>query len=460
MNGHQRKPHFRSDGVLHATIDKQRFHLRRSATGDHLLWINGRQPPLMLDDTAADFVTFLIEAAWCYQQGDGDETARVMDHVVTAMLRKYRRPLGIGKGRVTRERISADLDTLFGTLMSIAKGACPAELGIDPGIIDYADWSAPARMDLAVTYRCNLKCEKCYLAQGGPMYELATDQWLRIYESLWRLGVPQVVFTGGEPTLRADLVQLISQADEFVTGLVTNGTRLAELAEALRDASLDYVQVTIESDSPDVHDRMTGCSGSHGKTVAGIRSALDAGLEVVTNTTLTGLNASCFPAMVLWLYEGLGVTNVCCNTLICSGRGIEYRQEHGVSDEELLPILQDACCVAEDIGANLQWYSPTCYTRLNPLDLGFGAKSCSAAAHNMTIQPDGTVLPCQSWPSSVGSMLTDTWRSIWEHPVCRRLRERQLASAECSGCIFVHQCGGGCPLDEIARIRTQAEVEE
>lgn len=445
-----RKSHFCSDGVLHATINHHRFHLRTSPSGEHLLWIDGQQPPYILDRTAAEFVTHLIRGMWLYQQGDGDESEKVVKYVLDKMCRKYCRRISFGN-RVTRERIGADLDRIFGILMSIANGACPNELGIEGKSINYASWSASARMDLAITYRCNLQCGKCYLGnEVGP--ELTAEQWTEVFGVLWKLGIPQVVFTGGEPTMREDLVHLVRQAEEFVTGLVTNGTMLSGLAGDLVAASLDYVQVTVESSTPEIHDSMTGVSGSHGLTVDGIRKALSSGLDVVTNTTLVKQNVSEFVKTIRWLHDDLGVRNIACNTLICSGRGTEYRDQFGVKDEDLRSILEEACSVAAEIGANLQWYSPTCYYQLNPLELGLGVKQCSAAAHNMTVQPDGSVLPCQSWPTSVGNILTDDWASIWKHPVCGSLRNHAAAPPECKACGYKEHCGGGCPLDKSSRL--------
>jgi len=261
-----------------------------------------------------------------------------------------------------------------------------------------------------------------------------------------------ITVTGGEPTLRDDIVELVEEAEEFVTGLVTNGTRLAELAAPLRRASLDYAQITIESFDPKVHDHMTGMTGSHGLTLAGLRQMQEAGIQVVTNTTLTKINAPQFCDTITWLRNTLGVENIACNTLICSGRGTQFKASQGLSDEEIKTLLIEACRLAEKLGINLQWYSPGCYNAFNPIELGLGAKHCSAASHNMLIQPDGSVLPCQSWPDSVGNILTDPWRKIWQHPTCRKLRAHLFAPPECAKCGQFADCGGGCPLDKSPRI--------
>lgn len=457
----ERKPHFRSDGVLHATINGHRFHLRRKdPIKDNFLWIDGQQPPLVLDQTAAGFVTHLIDAMWLYQQGEGDESQAVTNYAVNKMGEKYVKKFAWGKKRVTEERIARDLHRIFGTLMSLAQGTCPVEAGLDSKEIRYGKWIAPARMDLAVTYRCNLVCQKCYVGDRKISRELSTAEWIKVYEILWKIGIPQIVFTGGEPTLREDIVELVSQGDEFVTGLVTNGTKLFELAESLRAASLDYTQVTIESWDAGIHDSTTRVSGSHEKTVRGIKKALEVGLQVVTNTTLTKINAVSFSETIKWLHS-LGIKNVACNTLICSGEGIRHKEENGLSDDELKKVLTEACEVADKIELNLQWYSPTCYHQgVDPINLGFGIKCCSAAAHNMTIQPDGTVLPCQSWPDSVGNILTDSWSSIWQHPTCLKLRDHLFVPKECQRCEYEKSCGGGCPLDESPRAKIQVGKEK
>ena len=126
MSGERRGRRDASRGVHHATINGHRFHLR-ATHGGALLWLDGRQPPYLLDHTARDFVTLLIDGMWQFQQGEGDESEQVVAFVVDRMLTKYRRPLSL-RHRVTREQVTADLHRLFGTLMALANGACPTIL--------------------------------------------------------------------------------------------------------------------------------------------------------------------------------------------------------------------------------------------------------------------------------------------------------------------------------------------
>jgi len=448
-----RKAQFTQKGIRHATINGHRFHLRLTDPIDkNFLWINGRSPPLVLDQVAADFVGHLIDAMWEFQQGKGDESDKVRKQVVEKMYQQYKTSFAIGRARVTRKRIIQDLDRIFGTVMAVAEGSCPVEQGLEMEGTQIERWASPARMDLAVTYQCNLDCPHCYA--GGPrdMESLPGEDWVRIFKKLWDAGIPQVVFTGGEPLLRDDLVDLVGEAEEFVTGLITNGVLLSEKAKPLQGASLDYLQVTLESHIPEVHNRMVGAdkTDAFAKTREGILKALELGMEVVTNTTLTHDNANLFDGLLRFGKE-MGLKSMACNALICSGRGRLAKERDSLTLEDLKGILRKAKESAQELEIDLQWYTPTCYHEFNPIELGLGMKACSAAAHNMTIQPDGTVLPCQSWPETVGNILEKTWEDIWNHPACIKLREHGYAKEKeaCKACELLSMCGGGCPLEDI-----------
>jgi radical SAM protein with 4Fe4S-binding SPASM domain len=139
-----------------------------------------------------------------------------------------------------------------------------------------------------------------------------------------------------------------------------------------------------------------------------------------------------------------------CNTLICSGRGTCSKKDTGVSLEELKGSISRALEIAHRVGIKLEWYSPTCYKQFNPLEFGFGVKACSAGQYNLTVEPDGSVIPCQSWfKEKVGNILKDPWSSIWNHPVNVGFREKAYLKGreECQECEYLNQCYGGCPLE-------------
>jgi radical SAM protein with 4Fe4S-binding SPASM domain len=327
-------------------------------------------------------------------------------------------------------------------------GACPiCDLDLEVRPPFSARPSAPYRMDLAVTYRCNNDCPHCYNARERSFPELPTDAWKRLLDRIWEVGIPHVVFTGGEPSLRADLPELVAYAQSKgqVTGMNTNARRLSDPAyvQKLVDAGLDHVQITLESHDPVVHDRMVAAKGAWKQTVAGLRNVLDSPLFVMTNTTLLQENSPCLGETLDFLAQ-LGVPTVGLNALIYSGRGATVGT--GLSETALPPLLDLAREKTDAADQRLIWYTPTQYCHFDPMQLELGVKACTAALYNMCVEPDGSVLPCQSYYQSLGNLLEQPWEAIWEHPLALHLRERRYVPAKCKDCALLAECGGGCPL--------------
>lgn len=336
----------------------------------------------------------------------------------------------------SKEQLSDDLATMIRSLVAIARGQEP-EAEVAPLTLgEYApEMTAPHRMDLMVSamtrggaWHCNQKCLHCYAA-GQPLSdtpELTTAQWKEILSKLRAANVPQVTFTGGEPTLRADLVELVDAAQWFVTRLNTNGRLLTpELCRRLYDASLDSVQVTLYSHDPAVHNALVGAEGFD-DTVAGIRNAVAAGLSVSVNTPLCSLNED-YAATVRFVHE-LGVRYVTCSGLIPSGsaEGAESRATR-LTEEQLTDALRRAVTAAEELGMEMDFTSPGWLKEETLRSMGLTlVPSCGACLSNMAIAPDGGVIPCQSWLSSqpLGNMLTDDWDKIWQSQRCAAIRAK------------------------------------
>lgn len=336
----------------------------------------------------------------------------------------------------SKERLSDDLATMIRSLVAIARGQEP-EAEVAPLTLgEYApEMTAPHRMDLMVSamtrggaWHCNQKCLHCYAA-GQPLSdtpELTTAQWKEILAKLRAANIPQVTFTGGEPTLRADLVELVEVAQWFVTRLNTNGRLLTpELCRRLYDASLDSAQVTLYSHDPAVHNALVGAEGFD-DTVAGIKNAVAAGLSVSVNTPLCSLNTD-YTATVRFVHE-LGVRYVTCSGLIPSGsaEGAES-QATRLTEEQLTDVLRRAVTVAEELGMEMDFTSPGWLREETLRSMGLTlVPSCGACLSNMAIAPDGGVIPCQSWLSSqpLGNMLTDDWDKIWQSQRCAAIRAK------------------------------------
>ncbi len=330
-------------------------------------------------------------------------------------------------------------------------GACPIhELDLEVTAPFSATPSAPYRMDLALTYRCNDNCAHCYNARPRDFSELPTADWLAILDQLWVLGIPHIVFTGGEPTLRSDLPELIAHAEQNgqITGINTNGRRLSDLdyVRQLSEAGLDHVQITLELHDPTIHDAMVGTPGAWKQTVQGIRNALTVPthpLYVMTNTTMLQDNSPVLGATLDFLAE-LGVPTIGLNALIYSGKGLTVGK--GLPEHALTGLLQTARERTEAHEQRLIWYTPTQYCNFDPVQMELGVKGCTAARYNMCVEPNGDVLPCQSYYQPLGNLLRDSWPVIWNHELAIYLRQRSYAPEKCTTCSFLSECGAGCPL--------------
>jgi radical SAM protein with 4Fe4S-binding SPASM domain len=312
------------------------------------------------------------------------------------------------------------------------------------------EYSAPLRMDMALTFRCQNNCVHCYA--GGPhkVPELTTAEWKTVIDKLNEVGVFILTFTGGEPTLRDDLSELLqyAQTKGIVTGLITNGRKLKdkEYVALLEKSGLDFVQITLESYKPTVHDVMTGAMGSWKETVVGIKNAVKSKIYVSTNTTLSKQNAGHFLTTIDYIHE-FGVNAFGCNSLIYSGKAPKASNEFALTTGELKELLPQVRDKAQMLGLKFLWYTPTQYCEFDPVQLGLGLKSCTAAMINACVGPNGDVYPCQSYFESLGNIITESWEKIWHHPLAEKLRKREYAEEKCKDCGQLKVCGCGCPLE-------------
>jgi radical SAM protein with 4Fe4S-binding SPASM domain len=190
---------------------------------------------------------------------------------------------------------------------------------------------------------------------------------------------------------------------------------------------------------------MVNHQGAWLQTISGIKNAVASNLFVMTNTTLLEVNGK--PELLsntLDFLASLKVPTVGFNALIYSGRGLEVK--NGIQESELPNLLEIARQKTTQYQQKLIWYTPTQYCHFDPMQMDLGIKGCTAALYNMCIEPDGSVLPCQSYYSPVGNILSEPWENIWNHDLAVNLRERRFIADSCRECELLQVCGGGCPL--------------
>lgn len=339
--------------------------------------------------------------------------------------------------KAPEDDVRKDLAVLLETLNDIARGKAP---GAETGFMTLAQYApymrAPHRMDLMISamrrdgrWNCNQRCLHCYAADQplGERPELDTEGWKEIIDRCREACIPQLTFTGGEPTLRQDLPELVAYASWFVTRLNTNGILLTkELCARLREASLDSVQITLYDRRREAHNRLVGAE-QFDRTVEGIGNAVAAGLNVSVNTPLCTLNADYFDT--LNFAADLGVKYFSCSGLIPSGGAAgEDSRATRLDEKALQNALSRALGVCRQRGLELSFTSPGWLDDAWLSGRKLTVPSCGACLSNMAVASDGSVVPCQSWLSGepLGNLLTQDWKSIWDSAVCRAVRDRAV----------------------------------
>lgn len=412
-----------------------RMHLRVGRGGEGMLFVDVTDV-LHLTPTATHLAWLALE--------------EVADAPALASLRRRWRGAGSRTLRADLARMRALVDDLSAPTDGCR--TCGQELASAP--LFSVPSRAPHKADLALTYACNNRCPHCYNPPGRfDLASLDVDGWRRVLGALADAGVPHVIFTGGEPTLSPLLPDLVREAEALglVAGLNTNGRRLADpaYARALADAGLDHVQITLESHRRDVHDAMVAAR-AFDQTVAGVRAALGAGLHVLTNTTLTRANSADVEDTVAFLAD-LGLRTFAMNGMIHAGGGTGHPDALAV--DALAPLLFRARRRADELGLRMLWYTVTEHCAFSPFELELGAKRCNAGEYSICVEPNGDVLPCQSYYRPAGNLLRDGFEAVWESPLLRGFRERTRDPAgfglpdACHDCPELAVCGGGCPLE-------------
>ncbi len=388
---------------------------------------------------------------------------------ISAVLKEGRRTPGLAD----------DLFAFFSNLAAMLGGTLcehhrsPA-LNCVPFELGYIE--RPILSEVALTYACNVQCRFCYagcecvsaggacrIPGNGAKPRATTSATMTDFRKILDIirneaEVPSVSFTGGEPMLAKNILELISYAHGTLgmrVNLITNGTLIdARTALLLKEAGLASAQVSIESDCTSVHDAITGVPGSFEASVNGLASLRDAGIFVHPHATLCRINCDRIENLPGFAKE-LGIDRFSLNMVIPAGRALE--PEIGISYSEVPAILARAMDAARAQDVRFMWYSPTPMCLFNPIPLGLGNKGCSACEGLLSVNPSGELLPCSSWPEPVGDLSAEGFETVWFGSRARWIREKREAHEGCRSCKDFALCHGACPL--YFRARGYAEIE-
>ena len=319
-----------------------------------------------------------------------------------------------------------------------------------------------------ITQRCNLKCRHCYAAgEADVSKELTHEEALRAIDGFAAFGCPVLLFSGGEPFIREDILELATVARQKGLRVVfsTNGTCITpEIAKRIAEIGVSYVGISIDGVQA-THDAFRGVPGAYARSLNAIRYCREAGVKVGLRVTLTRANVREIPA-IFQLMRDERIPRICLYHLVYTGRGSEIRSEDLTHEESraavdciinetrrsfemghpLEVLTVDNHCDAPYLWMRMcQEGKPNTDDVLRLLRMNGG----NSSGHGLScVSWDGTVYPDQFWRDKpLGNVKEQPFGDIWSNPpegsLLQQLREKPLhVTGRCKTCRFLSLCGG------------------
>jgi organic radical activating enzyme len=349
-----------------------KLHLRVETDGTGILIINA-STILHLNRTAVEYAYYFING-------------RKNDDIPPLVAARY--DVSVGQAKRDMEEFLAKVDTLIHT-----EDLDPVTYLEMDRVAPYSQKiSAPYRLDCALTYHVSEGMDAKAAPTERVDRELSTDEWKQVLKSAFEAGIPHVIFTGGEPTLREDLPDLITAAEELgiVCGLLTDGLKFSDkkYMNHLLQNGLDHIMLL--------------CQAKNKVFWKALKNLMPEDIAVTVHLTLTNDNLKDIPALL----EKLANEDVTSVSL-------------SAESSNLADALAAASQKASELHLRQVWDLPVPYSAFHPVavELESGAEPAPKGAGNawLYVEPDGDVLPAQGINKVLGNILTDPWKKIWKH---------------------------------------------
>jgi len=328
-------------------------------------------------------------------------------------------------------------------------------------------YTAPMFPVWNITQACNLTCQHCYQnAHHRPDDdELTTEEKLNLIDQMGDDFVPFVAFAGGEPLVAPDLWQVLERCRDrgiHVT-LATNGTLLTpDMCARLKAANVKYVEVSLDSIDPEVHNAFRGQPKSWERTVQGIRNCVASGIKTGMATCFTRHTAHKVDDTVKFALD-LGCKTFSHFNFIPVGRGKEIMQDDLTPGQRelLLRRLQEHLTEGKiTIVSTAPQFARACITygpeeglfATGHAGRGPGKKTmvlsryiggCGTGRCYCAIQPNGIITPCVYISGiKVGDVRRQSFHEIWNNELFDTLSDREDRGDHCGVCTYRNYCGG------------------
>lgn len=296
------------------------------------------------------------------------------------------------------------------------------------------------------TNDCNMFCDHCYRDAGCKAEdELNTAEARTLLEQIAKAGFKIMIFSGGEPLMRTDIVELVAYATSLGLRPVfgTNGTLLTlELAKQLKEAGAMGMGISLDSLDKQKHDDFRKFPGAWDGAVRGMKICKEVGLPFQIHTTIMDWNSDEVEAITDFAVE-LGAVAHHFFFLVPTGRAVSIEEESLKAEayEEVLTRIMEK---QKTVDIELK---PTCAPQFMRIAKQMGvdmrfSRGCLAGTHYCIIGPKGQVQPCAYLNIPLGDVRVTPFDEIWRnHEVFNSLRTLDYKGG-CGSCEFKRACGG------------------
>jgi organic radical activating enzyme len=346
-----------------------RLHLRIETDGSGVLIVNAATI-LHLNQTAAELAYYIV------QNVPPDQAARRL----------------AARFHVSRDQALADYTNLIDRIQLLINTPDldpETFLDFDRRSAHSGPISAPYRLDCALTYRLPAGDSPETAPVERVKRELSTQEWQQIIDKAFAIGIPHIVFTGGEPTLRPDLVDLIghAEANNQITGLISDGLKFndADYLNAVLNKGLDHLMLVFDPEQKEAW--------------SALENVLAADLFVAVHLTLSEASSPGFAEVLDRLVE-LGVKAISLSS----------------NSQAMKTQIEAARNLVAAKNLELIWNLPVPYSSFHPVALETVQwESIPGAGRDwLYVEPDGDVLPTQGQNQVLGNFLQDPWEIIWK----------------------------------------------
>lgn len=303
---------------------------------------------------------------------------------------------------------------------------------------------ALTNIQLEVTRRCNLRCQHCYLTDYSGKGELTKEELFLLIDQAHELGVHEIHITGGEPTVRKDLKDIIKYIyDKGMHGkLYTNGTNLSEeFLRFLSNVGIDGVKVSLDGFKPKTHNDFRRAKDGFSKTIENIKRMQEQGIPVEVTTVINKINIKETNDLINFFKNQLKV-DYHIDSFVPIGQGLKSELDISITDEEYIEAVAQEFMEILQLGEKGKKHSVK--SDLKPKKEK-NEYFCGAGNSYVFITSKGLVKFCPTMPDEYngGNLREHTLKEIWiKGPIFNQYRNTNCKYINV--CPHSKECKGGC----------------